>query len=132
MVKRLSEQLAELSVHTKSAEDAAASARKEAHDKVAALQEQARAAVTTAVEQVDQDIKPAGDSATKNWNAVKAKIAADMTALKADVARTKHHYAERFQLFIRRSAGAILAIVERFIGSASSVGIQLLTDTRYD
>jgi hypothetical protein len=90
MVKPLSEHLTELSVHAKSAEDAAASAPKEAHDKVAALQEQAREALTKAVDKVNQDIKSAGESATKNWNAVKAKIAADMTSLKDDVARTKH------------------------------------------
>ena len=36
MVKRLSEQLSDLSVHVKNAEDAASAAEKEAHDKIAA------------------------------------------------------------------------------------------------
>jgi hypothetical protein len=90
MAKPLSEQLADLSVRAKDAEDALAAAKKEGHDKIAARKEQARAAATTAVEKVNRDITSAGDSAARNWNAVKAKIEADMTALKAHVARTKH------------------------------------------
>jgi hypothetical protein len=43
MPKPLSEQLAELSVRAKHAEDALAGAKKEAHDKVVARKEQARA-----------------------------------------------------------------------------------------
>ena len=90
MAKRLSEQLADLSVRAKAAEDAAAAAQKEAHDKIVARKEQARAAATAAVEKVNQEAQSARDSAARNWNAVKAKIAADMTALKADVAHAKH------------------------------------------
>ena len=41
MPKPLSEQLADLSVHAKHAEDALAGAKKEAHDKVLARKEQA-------------------------------------------------------------------------------------------
>jgi hypothetical protein len=90
MAKPLSEQLADLSVRAKNAEDALAAAKKEGHDKIATRKEQARAAATTAVEKVNREITSAGDSAARNWNAVKAKVAADMTALKADVARVKH------------------------------------------
>ena len=35
-------------------------------------------------------MKSAGDKATKDWNALKAKVAADMNALKARVAEQKH------------------------------------------
>jgi hypothetical protein len=90
MAKRLSEQLADLSARAKSAEDAAAAAQKEAHDKFMARREQARAAATTAVEKVNKEIKSAGDSAIRDWNTVKAKIAGDMIALKANVATAKH------------------------------------------
>ncbi len=90
MAKRLSEQLADLSVRAKNAEDAAAAAQKEAHDKFVARREQARATATTAVEKVNKEIKSAGDSAIRDWNTVKAKIAADMIALKANVATAKH------------------------------------------
>jgi ElaB/YqjD/DUF883 family membrane-anchored ribosome-binding protein len=87
---KLSEQLADLSVRAKNAEDAMAAAQKEAHDKIVARKEQARAAVTTAIETVNQEIKSVGDSATKNWSAVKAKIDADMNSLRANVAQVKH------------------------------------------
>jgi hypothetical protein len=55
-----------------------------------ARREQARAAATAAVEKVNQNVKSVGDTAARNWSAVKAKIAADMDALKADVAEAKH------------------------------------------
>jgi len=90
MVRPLSEQLADLSVRAKNTEDAWAAAQKEAHDKIATRKAQARAAATAAVEKVNQEVKSAGDSAARDWNTVKAKVAADMNALKADVAEAKH------------------------------------------
>lgn len=90
MVKPLSEQLADLSVRAKSTEDALAAAQKEAHDKIEARKQQARAAATKAIEKVNQEVKSAGNSATRDWNTVKAKIASDMTTLKANVAHAKH------------------------------------------
>ncbi len=89
---KLSNQLADLSVHAKSAEDAVEAAEKEAHDKIVSRREQAHAAATKAVEKVNQEIKSATDSTTKNWNTVKAKIAADMNSLKANVAHAKHDH----------------------------------------
>jgi hypothetical protein len=68
-----------------------AAARKEAHDKIVARKEQARTAATAAIEKVNQEAKSAHDSASKNWNTVKAKIAADMSALKAKAATVKHN-----------------------------------------
>jgi len=90
MAKQLSEQLADLSVHVKKAEDAAAAAKKETHDKIMSRWEQARADATATTEKVNHEIQSVGDSAAKDWNARKAKIAADMEALKAKVIRKKH------------------------------------------
>jgi hypothetical protein len=45
MVKPLSEQLADLSAHAKSAEDAAAAAKKETHDKIVGRREQIQKAL---------------------------------------------------------------------------------------
>ena len=90
MTKQLSEQLADLSVRAKSAEQALDAAEKEAHEKVAARKEQAHAAATKAVEKVNQEVKSANDTATRNWAAVKAKITDDMNHLKADFAEKKH------------------------------------------
>jgi hypothetical protein len=101
MAKPLSKQLADLSVRAKNAEDAIAAAEKEAGDKIEARKEQARAAAATATEKVNQEIKSVRDTAAKNWTAVRAKIAADMSALKANVARAKHdvdvRHAERLE-----------------------------------
>ena len=86
---KLSEQLAELSVRAKNAEDAVAAAEKEAREKVEQRREQARAAATEATEKVNQKVKSVKDSATRNWNALEAKIAADIQALKAGIAERK-------------------------------------------
>jgi TPP-dependent pyruvate/acetoin dehydrogenase alpha subunit len=87
MAKPLSEHLADLSVRAKHAEDSVAAAKKEAHDKVVARKEKARAAAAEAAERVNNDIKSAENTATRNWNAVRAKVAADINSLKADVAK---------------------------------------------
>src|SRR6266481_1515824 len=90
MTKKLSEQLADLSVRAKSAEQALDAAEKEAHDKIVARKEQAHAAATKAVEKVNQEVKSANDTATRNWASVKAKIADDMNHLKANMVHAKH------------------------------------------
>ena len=90
MAKKLSEQLADLSVHAKKAEDAVAAAQKETYEKIVSRWEQARADATSATDRVNQQIQAAGDSAAKDWNARKSKIAADIDALKAKVVRKKH------------------------------------------
>ncbi len=101
MAKRLSQQLADLSIRAKNAEDAVAAAEKEAHGKIEARKEQARAAAAKATEKVNQEIKSVGDTAARNWTAVRAKVAADIDALKAGVARAKHdvdvRHAERLE-----------------------------------
>jgi hypothetical protein len=90
MAKPLSQQLADLSVRAKSAEDAIASASKEAHDKIEVRKEEARAAAAKATEKVKLEIQSVRDTAARNWTAVRAKIAADIDALKENVAQAKH------------------------------------------
>jgi hypothetical protein len=90
MAKRLSQQLADLSVRAKNAEDAVAAAEKEAHGKIETRKEQARAAAAKATEKVNQEIKSVGDTAVRNWTAVRTKVAADIDSLKAGIARAKH------------------------------------------
>jgi len=89
-MKPLSEQLADLSVRVKNAEDAAAAAQKEAHDKVVARVAEAQAAAEQAVQRVNQNLQSASDTASAKWNGLKAKIAADMSDLKSKVAERKH------------------------------------------
>jgi hypothetical protein len=90
MAKRLSEQLADLAVRAKSAEDAFDGAQKEAHDKLEARKHEARAAAENAIARVDQEIRAGAAPMAKDLSAVKAKVAADMNALKANVATAKH------------------------------------------
>ena len=93
MAKPLSEQLADLSISAKKAEDAVAAARKEAQDKVIARRKDAAAAI----QKVDRDIKSAGDSVksagdavVNSWRALQAKVSADRDALNAKIALGKH------------------------------------------
>jgi hypothetical protein len=90
MVKPLSAQLADLSIRAKSAEDAVAAAQKEAHEKVVARREQAHAAATAAIEKMDRDLRSAGNDITSNWNALKAKVAADIDAWNGKIGQLKH------------------------------------------
>jgi hypothetical protein len=121
MAKRLSQQLADLSVRAKNAEDAMAAAEKEAHGKIEARKEQARAAAAKATEKVNQEIKSVGDTAVRNWTAVRTKVAADVDALKAGVTRAKHDldarhaesHAERLELEAGVAIDYAIASVEQ-------------------
>jgi hypothetical protein len=90
MAKRLSEQLADLSVRAKNVEDAFAAAQKEAREKLETRKEEARVAARNAIERVDREIQGATASAAKDLSIVKAKVSADLSALKTDVQRAKH------------------------------------------
>jgi predicted transcriptional regulator len=58
----------------------------------------AHAAATKAVEKVNQGIKSANTTAARDWSVVKAKIAADLDVLKADVAQKRvENRAERLE-----------------------------------
>jgi hypothetical protein len=92
MGKPISEQLANLSVQAKKAEDTVAAAQKETHDKVVARVAQAQATAEEAVQKVNQNIKSTGDMASTKWNGLKAKVAADIDGLKSKVAQRKHDF----------------------------------------
>jgi hypothetical protein len=94
MAKRLSQQLADLSVRAKNAEDAVAAAENEAHEKIEARKEQARAAAAKATEKVNQEIKSVGDTAGRNWTAVRTKVARAKHDLDA---RHAESHAERLE-----------------------------------
>jgi hypothetical protein len=89
-MKPLSEQLADMSASAKKAEDAIAAAQKETHDKIERRREQARAAASAAAAKVNADIKSVGAAVTERWNALQAKVAADVDRLKAKQAQRQH------------------------------------------
>jgi hypothetical protein len=90
MTNPLSEQLADLSAHARSAEDAVAAAKKEARDKIAARREQVHGSAAALAEKVNQEIKSAKDASDAHWTALKAKVAADSDYLKSAVQKGKH------------------------------------------
>jgi hypothetical protein len=89
MVKRLSDQLADLSVHAKNVESAVTAAQKEGHDKLVSRTAEARASATAAVDKVKQSIKAASDAGSTKWGAMEAKLGADRDALKMRVVEKK-------------------------------------------
>ena len=89
MVKPLSEQLAQLSVEAKKAEDDFAATKKQTHDKMVAQREQLRAAATQSVEKLKQDMKSARSAVSSGFSAFQAKVSADSETLKANVKHWK-------------------------------------------
>ena len=89
MVKPLSEQLAELSVEAKKAEDDFAATKKQTHDKMVAQREQLRAVATQSVEKLKKDMKSAGSRVSSGFSAFQAKVSADGETLKANVKHWK-------------------------------------------
>ena len=89
MVKRLSEQLSDLSVKAKNVETAVSAAQKEGYEKLVSRTAEARASATAAVDKVKQSVKAARDAGSTKWGAMEAKLGADMDALKTRVAEKK-------------------------------------------
>src|SRR5882672_7478814 len=89
MLKRLSDQLSELSVRARNVENAVIAAQKEGHDKVVAHTAEARASATAAVDKVKQSVKAASDAGSTKWGAMQAKLGADREALKTRVVEKK-------------------------------------------
>jgi len=89
MVKPLSEHLSDLSLHAKHVEDEIAAAKKETHDKVVARRERVRAAAAKTVENLQVEMKSAGDVVSSSFAALKGKVSADADALKSSVSSWK-------------------------------------------
>jgi phage shock protein A len=88
-MKRLSEQLSDLSVRAKNLETAVTAATKEGSDRLASRSAEARASATAAVDKVKQSVKAARDAGSTKWGAMEAKLGADMDALKARIIEKK-------------------------------------------
>jgi hypothetical protein len=108
-MKPLSEQLAELSVRAKNTETAFAAAQKEARDKIEARKVEALSAAKTAVEKMSQQIKSVGESASRDRQALQAKITADVNTLKAHAVQATHdikaHLADDRAKLLEEDAG---------------------------
>jgi hypothetical protein len=89
-MKPLDQQLADMSACAKEAQDSFAAARKETHDRVVARREQARASAAAFADRVDKEIQDVGDWMSGQWNALQAKVAADISRLKATYDQRQH------------------------------------------
>ena len=104
-MKPLDQQLADMSVCAKQAEDAFAAARQETHDRVVARREQARASAHALADRVDKDLQGIGDAVAGQWNALQAKVSADINRLKTAYEQRQHdrsvervvHHADRLE-----------------------------------
>ena len=99
-MRPLDEQLADLSVRAKQAQDAFEAARRETHDRVVARREEARAAAVAAADRVEKELQAAGASLESQWNALRQKVTADINRLKTTIAdkqieRNVHRAADR-------------------------------------
>lgn len=89
-MKPLDQQLADMSACAKEAQDAFAEARQETHDRVVARREQARASAARFADRVDKDIQDVGDWMSGQWNALQAKVSADISRLKENFEQRQH------------------------------------------
>ena len=88
-MKPLSEQLSDLSVRAKKAEDDAAAARKEARAKVQARVDKLQADTTARVSKMDTAAASAKDKAVGQWTALQKQVKADNDRIRADIAANK-------------------------------------------
>ncbi len=127
MAKKLSDLLEELAVHAKKAEDATAAAEKEGREKIAARQKEAYAAAKDAIEKVDQKVKSAGGSVSRDLSTVKAKIAADLIALKEGVAHAGHEFdAKRAQAHADRLQWEADFAIDYAVAAVEQAGLAAL------
>ena len=88
-MKPLSQQLADLSVRAKKAEDDAAAARTEAREKIQARVDKLQADTTARVSKVDAAAAAAKDAAVGQWTALQRQIKTDNDRIRADIAANK-------------------------------------------
>lgn len=86
MTKPLDQQLSDLAVRAKKAEDAISAARRETRDAVRARREEFRTQAAAAADRVNNDLQAAGDNLASDWSALKSKVAADITRLRTNAA----------------------------------------------
>jgi hypothetical protein len=137
MVKRLSDQLSDLSARAKNLETAVTAAQKESHDKLVSRTEEAHASAIALVDKVKQSVKTARDDGSTKWSAMQAKLGADMDGLKARVSEKKRaisaRLAERYAEDAEDDAGfaidyAIASIAQAKLAVFDAISARLDAD----
>jgi hypothetical protein len=127
MAKQLSEQLADLSARAKSAEDAAAAAKKETHDKIVARREQVHSAAAAATDKVNQEIKSVKDASDTHWASLRAKVTADADYLKGKMREGKQKIeAKRAENYAEVMEGRATAAIDYAIASVEQAKLSVL------
>ena len=127
MPKPLSEQLADLSARAKSAEDAAAAAKKETHDKIVARREQVHSAAAAATDKVNQEIKSVKDASDTHWVSLRAKVTADADYLKGKMQEGKQKIeAKRAENYAEVMEGRATAAIDYAIASVEQAKLSVL------
>jgi len=127
MPKPLSEQLADLSARAKSAEDAAATAKKETHDKIVARREQVHSAAAAATDKVNQEIKSVKDASDTHWVSLRAKVTADADYLKGKMQEGKQKIeAKRAENYAEVMEGRATAAIDYAIASVEQAKLSVL------
>ena len=85
-MKPLDQQLADLSVRAKRAQEAIADARDETRERISARREEFRTAAVAAASKVDEDLRAAGVAIGNQWANVREKIVADIDHLRSNLA----------------------------------------------
>lgn len=112
MQKPLQDQLADLSVRAREAENAIADARRETRDRLLARREETRAAAAAAADRVEQDLRDAGTALADQWDALKQKVASDIQRFKMKIVerQVERDVQKAADLVARREARAAVAI----------------------
>jgi hypothetical protein len=112
MTKPFSEQLSDLSVSVKNAEDAIAAAQNQAAGMAQEREDEIRAAAAQRRETVDQQVADAKDSVNTAWNGITTHVQSDMDSLrtKIDVKRYEHDRGKAYERAEDAEESAVRAI----------------------
>ena len=112
MQKPLQDQLANLAVRARDAENALADASRETRERLLARREETRAAAAAAADRVEQDLRDAGVALADQWEVLKQKVASDIQRFKMKVVerQVERDVQKAADLVARREARAAVAI----------------------
>jgi hypothetical protein len=92
MAKPVSEQLADLSVRAKKAEDEAAAAKSKAAAQIQQREEQIKADAAKRKASLDQSISNAQDTVVSTWNGLTTRVQSDVDGIRATIDYKKYEH----------------------------------------
>jgi hypothetical protein len=92
MAKPVSEQLSDLSVRAKKAEDEAAAAKTKASAQIEQREEQIKADAAKRKASMDQSISNAQDTVVSTWNGLTTRVQSDVDGIRANIDYKKYEH----------------------------------------